>query len=699
MGLELKELFIPDATRSQRPVTRPVEKPKKMYPNYAELVKVLEYQSKGTFSQEWVYTNTDGEEIFRVLRFNLANGGKTIRPVCPVNNGFVMGDPHGPLPLYHLPKLTGASRIYVVEGEKCADVAEAIGLTATTSSHGSQSARKSDWFPLAGKDVIICPDNDAPGEKYAKEVAGILSRLMPPAKVKILRLPGLESKEDIFDFIAKRKEISPDAIFQEIETLADQGGEWTPAESAENVKPMAEYQPFPTDALPRVVRDFVEQGSIAMNCDSSFITLPLLAALAAAIGNTRRIVLRRDWLEPCVLWTACVGDSGTLKSPAMDLALSALREQHGDAMRGFQEEMAAYRESKLEREREIQRWKKSKDNVPPPQDAEEPIPTRYICSDTTVEALAVMLQNQPRGILLERDELNGWLKSFGAYKGGKGGDDGHWLSVYGARSLTVDRKGDPKIIYVPRAAVSITGGIQPQILQRSLAGEHTESGLTARFLLAMPPRRRREWTEAEIDPTIKAGVGFLFKKLLELDFSQGCDDSTSPIDVTLSPAAKTAWIRFYEDHSEASYALTNPALKAAYAKIEGIAARLALVLHCVRSVAMESGVQPTLIDEQSVKMGVTLARWFRTETTRIYDILSIGDDETCDGPNSLIELIRSKGGRLTVRELSHCSRKYRDDPEGNLQGLVDQGFGKWELIPSGSTGGRPTKYFELTEAC
>ena len=60
--------------------------------------------------------------------------------------------------------------------------------------------------------------------------------------------------------------------------------------------------------------------------------------------------------------------------------------------------------------------------------------------------------------------------------------------MFGARDLLVDRKSEgQKPIFVPRAAVSIVGGIQPQVLRRALGPEHFENGLAARMLLTMPP--------------------------------------------------------------------------------------------------------------------------------------------------------------------------------------------------------------------
>jgi hypothetical protein len=63
--------------------------------------------------------------------------------------------------------------IFWVEGEPCVDALESIGLTATTSIGGSGGYRKYGDYSHAFKGVslIICPDRDLPGVKYADEVA------------------------------------------------------------------------------------------------------------------------------------------------------------------------------------------------------------------------------------------------------------------------------------------------------------------------------------------------------------------------------------------------------------------------------------------------------------------------------------------------------------------------------------------------
>src|SRR5262249_28241618 len=64
------------------------------------------------------------------------------------------------------------------------------------------------------------------------------------------------------------------------------------------------WKPFPAEALPEPARGYVDAASRAIGCDASYIALPLVTALAAAIGNSRVIRLKRGWTEPAVLWAA-----------------------------------------------------------------------------------------------------------------------------------------------------------------------------------------------------------------------------------------------------------------------------------------------------------------------------------------------------------------------------------------------------------
>ncbi len=184
----------------------------------------------GKLAGTWTYRDAAGDEVMLVARFDLDDGGKEFRPVHRSKGGWKVGDPQGSLPLFRLNELPAAGPIIVCEGEKAADAARLIGLPATTSSHGSSSAARSDWTPLAGRLVIIFPDHDEAGRKYARDVARIAAKLDPPAQVKIVELPGLPAGGDMVEFLEARDSRDTESILVEVGKLADATPLINPAE-------------------------------------------------------------------------------------------------------------------------------------------------------------------------------------------------------------------------------------------------------------------------------------------------------------------------------------------------------------------------------------------------------------------------------------------------------------------------------------
>lgn len=118
-----------------------------------------------TLEAEHVYTDAYGARLGMVKRFRLSDGGKTFMQFN------AQGEPKAPAeprPLYLLPSVVPANTVVLVEGERKAERLSALGVEATTAMGGAKAPLdKTDWSPLAGKRVIIWPDNDEPGLDYA----------------------------------------------------------------------------------------------------------------------------------------------------------------------------------------------------------------------------------------------------------------------------------------------------------------------------------------------------------------------------------------------------------------------------------------------------------------------------------------------------------------------------------------------------
>src|SRR5690606_30014028 len=119
----------------------------------------------------------------------------------------------------------------------------------------------------------------------------------------------------------------------ELLTLISRTDAWEPTDDEAPVPRVDAFEPFPVEALPEPVSDFVRDGANAIGCDPAYVALPTLAALASAIGNTRRIRLKSNWCEPSILWAGIVGDSGTLKTPGFKLSMQFVRERQAVALK------------------------------------------------------------------------------------------------------------------------------------------------------------------------------------------------------------------------------------------------------------------------------------------------------------------------------------------------------------------------------
>ena len=651
----------------------------------------------GNPDHTWKYQNAEGDFIGGVLRWDKPNG-KEIRQVAKNGDGWSAIAMQEPRPLYHLPELTEADCVYICEGEKAVDAARSIGLVATTSAGGSGAAKKTDWRALAGKEIIILPDNDEPGIKYANDVYNMLLQLEPRPTIKNVTLPDLPEKGDIFDWLEERDGKTSDELKQAIEQLANDAKpieQVTPKSKAQPIEgePANEIDeleelpsiPFPSECLPYPLAQLIDEGADAIGCDASFIALPLLSALAATIGTTTRLQIKRGWNVPCVLWTVVVGESGTMKSPAFRLVLESIREQERKAREDYFNEMVIFNSLPVER-----------DEIPP----EEPVAKRYLIDDTTVEAVLVVMSVNERGLLLGNDELSGWFGSFNQYKGGTGADASHWLKMYNCEPTTVDRKsGNHKSLYVKETSMSICGGIQPGVLDSALAeSDHVENGMASRFLFAFPDRKMKGWTEKTVSATTINAYSDLVEQLGLIEADTNDEGKRRYHLLKLSPEAKQRFIGFTKTHHAEQFDKTG-GIASAFSKLEEIPARLATIIHCVRWVTQPDTMPEgfDVVDADTMRAAIKLTEWFKYEACRVYAILSNGGGDKNPELTKLMKFICMKKGAVTIRQVQQGCRGWIEDAdhaERELNKLVDSGKGRWVEIPAGSgKGSRSTREF------
>lgn len=466
---------------------------------------------------------------------------------------------------------------------------------------------------------------------------------------------------------------------------------------------VSKWQPFPVDELPEPCRRYVKAAARAIGCDEAYIVLPLLSALAAAVGNSRSIRLSDNWDEPAVIWSAVVGQGGTLKSPALEITLQSLWQWHEEELQEYEQALEEHPRKWEAYSKELAAWKRQHEGLgsllddeqadrlaSEPREPVRPVCRRTIVSDVSIQSLQVILSENPRGVLMVQDELAGWLASFDSRRGGKGCHAARWLTTFNARAWLVDRGGvNRRIIYIPRAAVSVTGGIQPEVLRRALARGQAQEGFGARLLMAYPPRDHRAWKLRGLPREISEQLAGLFRKLRELEPDRNAAGKPIPRVLPLARRAQVVWLVFYRDWAFRAFGVSSDVI-GAYAKMECYMARLALIVHLVRAATGETS--PEEVDRESMAAAEVMAYWFAEEAIRINALFS--GQSNPDDPGPLIDWIRKKGGRVTVSKLMRGPRAFRtsEAAEGALAALVRNDYGAWVTT---KTGGRENWEFVL----
>lgn len=152
------------------------------------------------------YKDEQGNLVYQVMRYKKGDS-KTFRQRHPDGAGGWIWKMDGVRVLpYRLPELLAAAAAeqkalaFVVEGEKDVDNLLALGVSATSNHGGAGKWKAEHAKALAGRRVVILPDNDAPGRKHAEQVAASLQGLA--LEVRVLELPDLPAKGDVSDWLA-----------------------------------------------------------------------------------------------------------------------------------------------------------------------------------------------------------------------------------------------------------------------------------------------------------------------------------------------------------------------------------------------------------------------------------------------------------------------------------------------------------------
>jgi putative DNA primase/helicase len=278
---------------------------------------------------------------------------------------------------------------------------------------------------------------------------------------------------------------------------------------------------FDYDLLPTTLRPRVQDIAERMQCPPDYVAVAMVVCLASLIGRRVGIAPKEldDWIVVPNLWGGVIGGPGVLKSPALAEVMNDLRhlqalaaEYHEEEMTDFKADAMLHAESEKVAKGAIRKALRAGNKALAKEtalDAEdlkkyEPVCKRYIVNDSTVEKLGEILNENPNGAMLFRDELTGFFRNL--EKQGREGDRAFYLECWnGDAGFTYDRIGRGTL-HIPAACLSILGGIQPgplsEIVRR--ASGAGDDGLLQRFQLVVYPDTPKTWKNVDRTPDPEA---------------------------------------------------------------------------------------------------------------------------------------------------------------------------------------------------
>lgn len=682
------------------------------------------------FQAQALHTYTDSEENPLHWRIRLKHpdtGDKWIRPMKFNGDNYTLGEPDysDGKPLYRLHELAARpdDAVVVAEGEWCVDALAETGVLATTSG-AADSAGKTDWRPLAGRVVVIWPDNDEAGRRYGDAVATILQGLGCGVSLVDVAALDLPPKGDAVDWLAAHKDATQ-ADLEGLPMVALQpkvGGataalsevqEWPdPLPLPDGLSPVAlfDYALLP-DNLQPWARDICER----VQCAPDFVGVTIMAALGSTLGRKLGIrpQSRTDWTVMPNQWGLVVGRPGVLKSPAMEAALSPLKRLAATATATHQADLDEHRRAvklaklKAEEGEKAARKALAKDTGADVShllnDVEPDAPPlrRYIANDTTAAALGELLRQNPNGLLVFRDEMVSLLKSLDREDNAEA--RGFYLTSWnGDSAYTFDRIARGMNLHIPAVCLSLLGSTQPgrvaEYIRAAVRGGAGDDGLIQRFGLLVWPDTGGEWQNVDRWPDSEArreaNRVFEYLNTVEPDAvgaQQDADASGEPDGTPFLRFDDEGQGLFLEWRTELENKLRSgelhPAMESHLAKYRKLVPGLALILHLANGGAGPVGRKPTL-------QALAWAEYLESHARRAY--ASVSSPEVAVA-KAIIERVR-KGDlprTFSSRDVWRPGWALLSDREQVADGLRLLVELDWLATSQRETGGRPSMTYEV----
>lgn len=371
---------------------------------------------------------------------------------------------------------------------------------------------------------------------------------------------------------------------------------------------------FPLEIFPKAIRDIIEALEEYENYNVDFSSASFLTVFAAAMGNAWSVRFMTGWISRPIIYMVLVGSPSCGKTPPLQQAVAPLLKLDGEYDMIYCKEMETYR--RWERMSAKQREKHSL-----PEEMKMPQRKCHVVVDSTVEALIGALRDNPRGVLIYKDEIDSLLSNFNRYNSS---DEGYFLSLFSGTPFKYSRKSNNEHIFLANPYCSIIGTTQPGRLGEQFGGKRMMNGFSSRFLKVYPEiDKMPSWNDTAMPDSVLEEWERIIRKVVTVTPSTDQEGKATSIELLFSQEAKLRVIQWKDEVNNKVYAETDSdAVRALCGKLETYLVRFCLVIQIMHCICGESGMDK--IEPGTAELAIRLTEYFRNMESRIAPEIETG---------------------------------------------------------------------------
>lgn len=392
-----------------------------------------------------------------------------------------------------------------------------------------------------------------------------------------------------------RKKILEDAA--KMFNIKDKADKAELLKSAEKLKALKNKKkakiPFPVDAFPAELQLVMKEFNKAYGFPLDYYGLGFLTSAATVLGNAFEAQFMGTWTAKAILYGAIVGHASVGKTHALNTCMKPVYKIENDFRSNNKVSISNYRKAMSSWERD-----KVKDHAAKP---EEPGQNEIYINEFTIEAVFKSLRDNPKGLLMFKDELSGWINGMNQYR--KGTDQEFWLQNWSNVRVKIARSGK-EAINIESPCISTLGALTPSFLTELAGNGRGDNGFLARVLFAYPdnldkPPLTFKFPDESIETSYNDIINQMYKfphHINRINSNQkeieDCASNES-IQIPLSEDAKNKYADFLEGNRVAINHADDNMIKSIYGKMDSYCLRFALILQMMQFACEELAVDST----------------------------------------------------------------------------------------------------------